>query len=187
VCGGGLDHLLGQSVAVDDERTQSRTQRVRAAGVGALVAIWTFFDAILIGLPILPLAAWTQPLIVFVIGSVVVTLINVAACGWVDRQWNVWIAGTRFENRMQKIRSGKRARRPVEWIGRGSDVWFAPAATLLNAVQVIALVRLITGHTAGSRRILVASMAYSIFYAGLFSLLGFALGDAIRATKRRCP
>ena len=50
---------------------------------------------------------------------------------------------------------------------------------LLNAVQVIALVRLITGHAAGSRRVLVASLAYSIFYTGLFSLVGFALGDAI--------
>ena len=61
------------------------------------------------------------------------------------------------------MRDSRRARRPIEWIGRGSDAWFGLAAALLNAVEVIALVRLITGRSAGSHRILVASFAYSIF------------------------
>ena len=120
-------------------------------------------------------------MIVFIIGAVVVSVINVAACSWVDREWNVWITGTRFEERMQKVRVGKRPRRPVEWIGRGSNFWFALAAMLLNAVQVVALVRLISGAAAGKSRIWAASLSYSIFYAGLFSLFGWLLRDAIRA------
>jgi len=82
---------------------------------------------------------------------------------------------------MQKVRSGKRARRPIEWMNRGSNLWFGLAAALLNAIQVIALARLISGHAAGERRILVAAVAYSLFVAGIFSLFGFALGDVIRA------
>jgi hypothetical protein len=67
---------------------------------------------------------------------------------------------------MEKVRSGKRARRPVEWINGGSSVWFA---------------RLITGRPVGDRRILVASVSWALFMAAVFSLFGFALGDVIRA------
>jgi hypothetical protein len=48
----------------------------------------------------LVLAAEFQPLVVFIVAAIV-ALANIAACGWVDRQWDVWIAGTRFETRMQ--------------------------------------------------------------------------------------
>jgi hypothetical protein len=153
----------------------------RAGAVGLLVAIWSTFDAILIGLPILGLAAALRPVPVFIVASVVVTLVNIAACSWVDRQWESWVEGTRFESRMQRIRSGKRARRPVEWISRGSVFWFALAAMLLNAVQVTALIRLATGQPADRRRIVAASLAYSILYAGVFTLFGWLLRDAISA------
>ena len=110
-----------------------------AALIGALVAIYTFFDSRLIGVPILGLAAWLNPLFVAVVAFVVVTLLNIAACSWVEPQWDVWLSGSKFETRLQKVRESKRARRPVEWIGRGSDVWFFLAAALLNAVEVVAL------------------------------------------------
>jgi hypothetical protein len=153
----------------------------RTGVVGSLVAVYTFFDALLVGLPILLLASWFNPLVVFLVALVVVTLLDVAACRWVDRSWDAWIAGTAFDRRMEKVRVGKRARRPVGWIERGSDGWIALAAALLNAVQAIALIHLITGKPAGQRRILVASAAWALFTAGIFSLFGFALGDAIQA------
>jgi hypothetical protein len=158
-----------------------RESKRRVAGVGALIAIWTFFDALIIGLPTLFLSAWFNALVVFLVVAVVVTLVNVAACQWVDTRWDTWIAGTRFDDRMQKVRSGKRARRPVEWIGRGSDFWFGLAAVVLNPVQVTALVRLLSGSVAGRRRIVVASLSYSIVIVAIFCLFGFALRDVIQA------
>ena len=104
---------------------------------------------------------------------------RVRAMTWIDRNWDVWIAGTRFEARMQKVRRGKRAQRPTEWINRGSDRGFATATALLDAIQVIALTRLITGRPTGNRRIVIASVVYSLTIGGLYSLIGFALGKAI--------
>jgi hypothetical protein len=38
-----------------------------------------------------------------------------------------------------------------------------------------------SGKLVGPHRIRIASVAYSIFFAGSFFLIGFALGDVIRA------
>ncbi len=111
----------------------------------------------------------------------VVTMLNLAACNWVERQWDTWIVGSKFEERLQKVRASKRARRPVEWIGRGSDVWFFLAAALLNAVEVVAPARLIGGKVIGQHRVFVASLGFAVFCAVIFSAIGFALGDVIRA------
>jgi hypothetical protein len=161
--------------------TNERGSKSGTALVATLVGILSIFDALIIGLPTLALAAWFNPLIVFVVVGVIVTVINIVACNWVDRKWEAWIVGSRFETKMQQIRSVKRARHPIEWINRGSAVWFGLAAALLNAIQVVALNRLITGRPAGERRIVVASLTYSVFVAGIFSLLGYALREAIRA------
>ena len=153
----------------------------RSATIATAIAVFTFFDALLIGIPVMLLAAWFNPLIVWGVATGMLIWINAAACGWVDRQWEVWIVGTRFEERLQKMRDSKRAHKPVEWINRGSDAWFGLAAALLNAVEVVTLVRLINGRPVGAHRIMVASFSYSIFVVGIFSLFGFALGDIIRA------
>jgi uncharacterized membrane protein len=153
----------------------------RTAVVGTVVAIYTFFDSMLIGVPILVLAAWLNPLVVAVVALVVVTLLNYAACSWVDRQWDLWLSGSRFEQRLEKVRNSKRARSPVKWIERGSDAWFFLAAALLNAVEVVALARLIGGRPVDNHRILVASVGFAAFCAVIFSAIGFALGDVIRA------
>lgn len=149
--------------------------------VGTMIGIFTIFDSLLVGIPILGLATLYNPLIVFAIALVVLIAVNVAACTWVDYKWDAWIIGTRFEAKMQEVRSGKRARKPVEWLSRGSNLWFGVTAALLNAVQVIALTRLITRSAAGPRRILVASAAYSFVFVGLFSRLGGVLGEVFRA------
>jgi hypothetical protein len=164
-----------------DDVSASRGSGGGTLTVGALIAALSIFDFFIFAIPILVLAALFNPLIVFGIAAVVLFVISIAACNWVDRKWDAWIVGTRFEAKMQKVRSGKRARRPIEWIKRGSDLWFGLAAALLDAIQVTALSRLITGRPTGERRIVVASVAYSLFLAGMYSLFGFALGDIIRA------
>lgn len=149
--------------------------------VGTLILIMMVFDAILFGLPIMGLAAWNRTLVVFVVSFAVLVALNIAACSWIERKWDAWVAGSRVEARLQKIRDGKRAQRPIGWMNRGSDWWFGIAAAMLNAIQVIALSRLITGQRSSQRRLVIASVAYSLFIAGIFSLFGYALGDVIRA------
>ncbi len=153
--------------------------RTGAVAVGALIGALSIFAALIFAVPILILAMNFNALIVFAVAFVMLILINLWACNWIDRNWDQWIAGTRFEVRMQKVRNGKRAKRPTDWINRGSDRGFALATALLDAIQVIALTRLITGRPAGTRRIVLASIVYSLVFAGLYSLIGFALGSAI--------
>jgi hypothetical protein len=41
--------------------------------------------------------------------------------------------------------------------------------------------RLLTGAPVGPRRILLASLAYGVFFTGLYTLVGFMLGSALDA------
>jgi hypothetical protein len=135
------------------------------------------------GLPVLGLAARLNPLTVFAAAAFVLTLVNIACCAWLQRRWEVWIAGNarQLEARLAKTRSGRVMRRPVAWITRGSDGWFALAAVLVGAVIVVALARFTGGEPISKRRIRLASIGYSIFFAAVYSAIGFAVGDAIRA------
>jgi hypothetical protein len=71
--------------------------------------------------------------------------------------WDGWIAGhgERVEARLEKLRSGRITRHPVEWVRRGSVGWFALAAILLNAVVAVAVARLVGGEPVGARRVRV--------------------------------
>jgi ABC-type multidrug transport system fused ATPase/permease subunit len=156
----------------------------KTAAIGTLVVVYPVFDAYAIGVPVVVLSAWLNPLVVFAVAAVAVALINVALCGWLDGHWDGWVASGRaakVEKRLEKLRSGKVMRHPVEWITRGSDAWFALAAALINAITVVAIARLVGGQAVGRHRILVASIAYALFFVALFSIIGFALGDVIRA------
>ena len=88
----------------------------------------SIFDALIFGLPTFILALYFNALIVFVVAFAILILINLWACRWIEGKWDAWIVGTGFESRMQRVRSGKRAKRPIEWINRGSDLWFGLAA-----------------------------------------------------------
>ncbi len=77
-------------------------------------------------------AAWFNPLIVFgAAAGLLLTLLNVACCTWIERQWGGWIA--------------------VAWITRGSDAWYTLAAALANAIIVVALARFIGGQPVAER------------------------------------
>lgn len=160
------------------------TQRgfARQAAIGAGVAAWAFLDP-LVALVVVGLAAWTRPVVVFGVAAVVLAIINLAACNWLDRQWAVWVSGhgERLEKRLEKMRNGRIMRHPVAWIASGSAFWFTLAAILVNAVVAVGCARIISGQPVGERRIRLAAITFSVFIAAFYAVVGWAVGDTIRA------
>jgi hypothetical protein len=160
-----------------------RAGAVRTGVVGTIVVAVGFFDAVFLGVPIAVLAASFGPLVVFIGGAIAVSFLVIACCSWVDRRWDDWFSGNagRIEKRLDAMRASRLLRHPVAWVQRGSDRWYALAAALANPILIAALARSIGGRPIGRRRILLGSVAYAIPYVAMWSLLGFALGSAIRA------
>jgi hypothetical protein len=151
--------------------------------MGTLVAIYGLFDTLLMGVPIVLLAAWLDPLLVFAVAAIGVTAADGLCCTWLDREWDRWFAGSgrRIEPRLHHMREARLLRHPVAWIERGSDRQFALGAAITNAIIATVLSRLLTGAPVGPRRILLASAAYGLFFTGLYAFVGFLLGSAVRA------
>jgi len=72
-------------------------------------------------------------------------------------------------------------KKPVAWVTSGTVGWYVAAACLTSAVQATALARVIGGQPVDARRIRLGAIGFSVFCAVLFSLLGFAMRDVIRA------
>jgi len=145
-------------------------------GVGALVAVWTLFDALVLGVPILILVAVSGRAVgVFLIGGALYASFNLGSCHWIERRWDDWVVGSRLGRRLEQLRTSKRAQRPIARITNGSPSRFAIAAVVLSASEVIALHRLATGVNAGRRRILAASVAPAVVYTTLCTSLGWVL------------
>jgi hypothetical protein len=155
----------------------------RTGVVGTSVAAFAFFDGVFLGAPIALLAASFRPLIVYGVATILVILIVIACCSWVDRRWDVWFAGNgkRIEARLEGMRESRLMQHPVAWIERGSDRWYAFAAAVANPILVGALARLISGKPIGERRIFLGAVAYALPYVALWTIVGFALGDQIRS------
>ena len=155
----------------------------RTGVAGTIVAAVAFFDGVFVGLPVAVLAASLRPLVVFPVSAVVVTLLSVACCTWVDRRWDAWSPGNsgRIESRLAKMRASSLLRHPVAWIERGSDRWYAFAAAVANPILVAAFARSLGGKPVGERRILLGSVAYAIPYVALWTFVGLAVGDVVRA------
>ena len=167
-----------------EEATDADESKGHAGAIGSLVTVFVLVDAYLIGIPLVILAALTKPFVVFVVAAIGLSLLNIALCSWLDRNWDAWFASghaNKVEKRLQKLRANRRMQRPVAWISSGSDAWFALAAAMINAITVIALARVIGGTPVGRRRVLVAAIAYSLFFAVLFTLIGVAFEDILRA------
>ena len=166
------------------------TSRHRVAGaarsgiVGTIVAAVAFFDGVFIGAPIALLAAWFRPSLVYVLATVVVVLLVIGCCRWVDRRWDDWFSGngTRIEKRLETMRASRLMAHPVAWIQRGSDRWYALAAAVANPILVATLARFVGGKPIGERRIVLGAVAYALPYVAMWSIVGFALGETIRAT-----
>lgn len=164
--------------------TPAAGSAARTGLVGALVAGYAFFDVIPIAIVVIALTAWLErPLIVFVITAVGLLVLNIACCNWLQRHWESWIAGNgqRIDERLQKLRDSRLMRHPVAWITRGSDWWYALATAIINPIIVVALAHVIGGERVGDRRVLIASAAYAIPMAVVFTATGYALGLGVRA------
>ena len=164
------------------------TRRVAGAArsgvVGTIVAGVAFFDGAFIGAPIALLAASFRPSLVYVVATVVVVFLVIGCCRWVDRRWDDWFSGngTRIEKRLETMRASRLMAHPVAWIQRGSDRWYALAAAVANPILVATLARFVGGEPIGERRIVLGAVAYAIPYVAMWSIVGFAFGETIRAT-----
>lgn len=120
-----------------------------------------------------------NPLIVFAIVAAIVFAINIWAGGWINREWDNWASG-RVEAKLQKVRSKGIGKKVAGWIDRGSDWWFMLAAALTCAITTVGLA-VAGGKPLAQHRIFLAALSYGLFFAGLFSLIGWLAGDVIRA------
>ena len=163
--------------------TSAPRSTVRTTAMGTFIAIYGLFDTLLMGVPIVLLAAWLNPLLVFAVAAVGVTAADGLCCTWLDREWDRWFAGSgrRIEAHLERIRAGRLLRRPVAWIEYGSDRQFALGAAITNAIIATVISRLLTGAPVGPRRILMASFAYGVFFTGLYAFVGSLLGSVLRA------
>ncbi len=147
------------------------------------MAAFAFFDGVFLGAPIALLAATFRPLLVYVVATVAVIFLVIGCCSWVDRHWDDWFSGNgkRIETSLERMRASRLMSHPVAWIQRGSDRWYAFAAAVANPILVVALARFVGGKPIGKRRILLGSIAYSIPYVAMWSIVGFALGETLRS------
>jgi hypothetical protein len=56
---------------------------------------------------------------------------------------------------------------------------FARASVILGTVIVTAVVRLSTGQSVPRRRLIISSIVYGVWFAALYTAIGFGIGDGI--------
>src|SRR5262249_191012 len=152
----------GVDIAADTgtrEDAPRAPRKGRALWAGPLVAVWTFFDGVLVGFPILVLSTMWPPPLVLAGGATLWITMNVVACRWIEREWDTWVGGRGLEQRLSQLRSRPRGERAVARISAGSPLAFGVGAVLLSACQVIALHRIATGAPTGASRRHAAAIA----------------------------
>ncbi len=130
--GSGGDPAPVRFCGVEPEKAgQTLKKSARIGLTGTLIGIYTIADATTVGLLIVIVSAWTHaPLILFAVAAVLLTIVNLGCCRWIQRRWDEWIGSgiaRRIEARLEKMRRGI-LKHPVAWIERGSDGWFTLAA-----------------------------------------------------------
>ena len=151
--------------------------------MGTLVLAYWLLDGFVFGIPVVILAAWFNALAVFIVAAAVLVPLNLVLCGWLDQHWDGWMAkhGTRVERKLQKMRNSRIMSHPVKWVTGASGGLYALAAAVTSGITTVSLARLIGGRPIGKHRVVVAAVAYGLFCSGLWALIGFLAGDAIRA------
>jgi uncharacterized membrane protein (Fun14 family) len=169
---------------VEGDGSTGVANTVRTGAIGTLVAGYALFDVIPIAVIVVGLTAWFErPLVLFAITAVALIVLNVACCRWLQRHWDTWIEGNgkRIEAKLDKMRKGRVMKHPVAWITRGSDWWYALATAIVNPIIVVVAARVVGGQPISERRIMIASVAYALPMAAVFTVTGYALGEALRA------
>jgi hypothetical protein len=149
----------------------------RSALMAVVVTVVGFFDGVFVGAPTAIAAAVFRPLPVYCVAVLVVVLVVIGCCRWLDRRWAEWFAGKgrRVETRLAAMRASRLMRHPVGWIERGSDRWYAVAAAVANPILVAAFARVGSGKPVGDRRIVLGAVAYAFPYVAMWTLVGLAL------------
>ena len=142
-----------------------------------------FFDGVFIGAPIALLAAAFRPVPVYCGAVLVVAVLVIACCRWVDRRWEELSSGSgrRIETRLETMRASRLMRHPVAWIQRGSDRWYALAAAVANPILVAGVARFLGGEQIGERRIVLGAVAYAIPYVAMWTVVGLVVSGSLRA------
>ena len=166
-----------------DSSTSGVGKAARTGIVGTVVAAVAFFDGVFIGAPIAVFAAAFGTPLVYVVATAIVIGLVIACCRWLDRRWDDWFAGNgkRVETALERMRTSDLMRRPVAWIQSGSDRSYAFAAAVANPILVAGFAKSIDAGRIGDRRIVLGAIAYAVPYVAMWSLVGYAAGQALRA------
>lgn len=150
--------------------------------IGAAVGVYAFLDDLLLGPILVGVAVWFPWFLILGAAAGLFTFVNIACCNWVQRSWDSWIHGhgARLEARLERLRRRRLLKRPLDWITRDSDVLLTIAAGLIGTVIVVAVARLLGGKPVGHRRVLFASVAYSVGFAATYTGVGVGIGDLVR-------
>jgi hypothetical protein len=156
--------------------------RVANGAIGALVGIYAFLDDLLLGPVLVAMTVWVPWYFEFAIAAGALTFVNILCCNWLQRSWDDWIRGygAKLEARLEKLRRGRLLRYPLGWITRDSVVLITIAAGLIGTVIVVAVIRLAGSKPIGQRRILFASIAYSVGFAATYTGVGVAIRQLVR-------
>jgi hypothetical protein len=155
----------------------------RSGLVGSLLVAYWLLDSLVVGLPLVVLAARGDAAIVYAVGVAVLAPLNLFFCGWLDRHWDGWLArnGGRLEARLERMRSSRLMRHPVAWVQRGADAWLGLAAAITSAITAVSVARLVGGRALGRRRVAVAAVSYGVVCPAVWTLAGVLVGEAVRA------
>jgi hypothetical protein len=156
--------------------------RVANGAIGALVGVYAFLDDLLLGPVLVAMTVWVPWYFEFAIAAGALTFINIVCCNWLQRSWDDWIRGygAKLKARLEKLRRGRVLRHPLGWITRDSVVLITIAAGLIGTVIVVAVIRLAGSKPIGQRRILFASIAYSVGFAATYTGVGVAIKQLVR-------
>jgi hypothetical protein len=156
--------------------------RVANGAIGAFVGVYAFLDDLLLGPILIAVTVWVPWYLVFGVAAGALTFINIVCCNWMQRRWDEWIRGygAKLEARLAKLRRGRLLKHPLGWITRDSTVLLTIAAGLIGTVIVVAVTRLAGSKPIGQRRILFASVAYSVGFAATYTGVGVAIENLVR-------
>jgi hypothetical protein len=156
--------------------------RLANGAIGALVGVYAFLDDLLLGPILVAVTVWVPWYLVFGIAVGALTFVNIVCCAWMQHRWDDWIRGygARLETRLEKLRRGRVLKHPLGWISRDSTVLLVIAAGLIGTVIVVAVARLAGSNPIGRRRVLLASLSYSIGFAATYTGVGVAIERLVR-------
>jgi hypothetical protein len=153
--------------------------------VGALIGAYAIFDSLVLIVTLIILIVLFDPLGVLLGGILVISLLNLACCRWLDRRWDAWIgsrAGRRLEARLTRLRERESMQRPIGWVTEGSIGLFAAAAAVINPILVIGAARMFGGKPVGDQRIVVASVTYASVVSALYLVVALGIRSALNWT-----